>query len=470
MEEPSSTISYTDDDSRNLKMLLETFGSMVSLQAISSAYCEAQRNVYTAAELLCNYQESTSTSESLGISSDDDKLPEKNNIEENYNLAKTNNHTTSIGTVSSIIGRDYSKPKPLANEASKESTKPLKMMSSEIPASVMWGDDNGTGEESMHKELEDFMFKMLGEGFQLDKNVIHNVLGLCGYNVQKSMKELLDLSAITLGKSDDVLGATAQTPVGSSVELGAFENQQKLTSGKAKSGPGSSKQDVKKSNLEKDILRNLFFAPPIFEEQPKIVIPARKRSSPYMVTEPFKDEIMIPDRKTVTVKHKFTADDDDSENSYEELRKSVKQYWSTMREYYEAAVNAFAEQDLLLAYKLLEKGHFFKNKARIADEKSAQILIQNRDEVEEMCIDLQDHDPKDAIRNVKIQLPNLCGIPSIQYLKLVIGTDGSNPKEVARKRQITKLLEKVNVKWTEEGDGWMIVIKVDEINPKSLKF
>lgn len=79
-------------------------------------------------------------------------------------------------------------------------------------------------------------------------------------------------------------------------------------------------------------------------------------------------------------------------------------------------------------------------KAREADERSAQKLIQTRlvqnaslrsmlffsdifqtgdsipnfncrDEIEEVSIDLQDHEPKGAIRLLKFHLTNLSGIP-----------------------------------------------------------
>lgn len=91
------------------------------------------------------------------------------------------------------------------------------------------------------------------------------------------------------------------------------------------------------------------------------------------------------------------------------------------------------------------------NKAREADERSAQKLIQTRlvqndsllpllflsdifqtgysvpnfncrDEVEEVSIDLQDHEPKGAIRLLKSHLTNLSGIPcglSFFYLALI---------------------------------------------------
>ncbi|KAL0443519.1 UNVERIFIED_CONTAM: hypothetical protein Slati_2074600 [Sesamum latifolium] len=57
---PPSSFSYTDEDQKNLKELLEAFGSIVSLDDIASAYCEAGRNLCFAAEILCNNQGSIS--------------------------------------------------------------------------------------------------------------------------------------------------------------------------------------------------------------------------------------------------------------------------------------------------------------------------------------------------------------------------------------------------------------------------
>ncbi|KAM7498719.1 hypothetical protein LguiA_023133 [Lonicera macranthoides] len=283
---------------------------------------------------------------------------------------------------------------------------------------------------------------------------------------RQSMEKLLDLSASTLENSDYVLSMAAQNPTRKSLDLGALQCQQESTSRASAIG----KREKDRNDLQKEILKSLFNVPERAEEAPKRIHTVRTRAYGHVVTEPLK-ETTPPFRKTVTVKAKVTEDEDDeSENSYEVLRKAVKEYWNTMKEYYEAAVDSFAKGDLDRAYKLLEEGQFFMKKAREADERSAQKLIQTRDEIEEVSIDLQDHEPRGAIRLLKSHLTSLSGIPSIQYLKLTVGTNGSNAKEGARKRLILKLLEKESIKWTEEGDGWIIVIRVDQINPKSLKF
>lgn len=36
--------------------------------------------------------------------------------------------------------------------------------------------------------------------------------------------------------------------------------------------------------------------------------------------------------------------------------------------------------------------------------------------------------------------------------------------------QIMKFLDREDIKWTEEGNGWIIVIQLDVIDPKKLSF
>lgn len=168
-----------------MKQLLDAFGSAVSLEDIASAYCRADRNVYDAGELLCNLLGSTSSSstyaskeESLG--SDDDFLDKSNLSERNGIASKQKKGSASMGTVSGLIGREYSWSGPSRNESPKPN-KPLKLYSEELPSSEIWDEkvpvNTLATAERMPTDTEEFLFKMLGDGFQLDMNIIQEVLG-----------------------------------------------------------------------------------------------------------------------------------------------------------------------------------------------------------------------------------------------------------------------------------------------------
>ncbi|XP_058218299.1 putative nuclear RNA export factor SDE5 isoform X2 [Rhododendron vialii] len=474
-EELTSNTSWCNyGDKRDLEQLLDAFGSAVSLKDIASAYCQADCDIYAAGELLCNLQGSTSSScafasKEESLASDDDLLDKSNLAETNGIASKPKKCSASMGTVSGLIGREYSRSRPSRNEAPK-TNKPLKLSSEDVPVSEIWDErvptDMSASVESMPMATEEFIFKMLGDGFQLDLKIIHEVLGRCGYDVQMSMEKLLDLSACTLENCNDVLGMAAQKPIekySESKSLSCREQPQHIS---------SARSDKDRYTLQKEVLEALFTVPERSEEAPEKIIPVRnvRRSRGFgrVVVGPLKDTTI--EHKTVIAKLLVTEDEnEEDENSYQVLRKAVKEYWTTMKEYYKAAVDAFAKGDPERANKLLEEGHFFKEKARDADEKSAKKFLETREE-DVVSLDLHEQDPKEAISLLRIHLSTLSGIPSIEYLKIIVGANAEDSKEGARKRRVMKLLEKESIKWSEERNGRTIVVRLDEIDPKGLSF
>lgn len=185
-EELTSSTSWCNyGDERDLEQLLDAFGSAVSLEDIASAYCQAGCDIYAAGELLCNLQGSTSSScasasKEESLASDDNLLDKSNFAETNGIASKPKKCSASMGTVSGLIGREYSRSRPSRNEAPK-TNKPLKLSSEDVPISEIWDErvpaDMSASVESMPMDTEEFIFKMLGDGFQLDLKIIQEVLG-----------------------------------------------------------------------------------------------------------------------------------------------------------------------------------------------------------------------------------------------------------------------------------------------------
>ncbi|XP_071905291.1 putative nuclear RNA export factor SDE5 isoform X1 [Coffea arabica] len=488
-EELPSTLSYYDNDKRNLEQLLETFGSVVSLDDIASAYCQSGRNLYAARNILCNLQCCTSKSsifmseEELQSANASSVCPSDNSVEmAQDSKSKPRKSPACMGIVSSVIGKQYVMPKTSTNGSCKP--KPLILNSDDIPVSELWDEKdflNSTERSgTMSHGIEEFLFKMLGEGFSLNKSVIQDIVGQCGYDVTKSMDKLLDLSASTLGKSDDVLKASSEKPKQGYRNMVSLlpEDQIPCTSFESlKYTPdtGNVEHQADRRNrhdLEKEVLGTLFTVRPRPEPEPKKYHPMKevRRSSlhHFIVEEPLK-ETVIEDEPVIRTKQVSENNNEENEDDYDVLRKAVMEYWTTMKEYYKAAADAFAINDHEKAHKLMEEGHFFMKKAREADEKSAEKLIESNDE-EEMFVDLNEFEPKDALRFLKIQLTSLSGIASYKYLKVLVGSNEQNAKSGPRKRLITKLLERESIKWSEEGNGWVIVIQLDVIDPKKLSF
>ncbi|KAL1299498.1 hypothetical protein AAHE18_18G114800 [Arachis hypogaea] len=397
---------YSDVEERDLSVLLESFGSLFSLEDIASAYCEAKRNVNMAAEILCA---SSNSDELKGTISEPTKVssasefPNSLHGKRNSGAVKSKPHRVSLGTVSGVVGKD--ERDSLKIEAAKG---------------------------SMRDDVVNFLFQMLGDGFELDKDKIHDVLGLCGYDVKKTMEELLDMSASRLEKGDDDHGLAGEN----------LKDQHPDVSSASRS-----------------------------EELPKHRLPVR--STPYRYG---RRVVRIPDdtpkvqQSTTVVPQVVKEESDEDENSYNVLRRAVRENWATMKEYYSAAVDAFAKGDYARADRLMEQGHFYNRMAREADEKSAQKLLQSSESNDDAIpLDLSEHEPKEALRLVKFHLTTLSGIHSIKYLKVIVGT-GDEDKKGTRKKLIIKQLSKNSIQWTEEDNGRILRLKLDEIDRKTLNF
>lgn len=191
--EASVSCNAYDDETRALERLLDIFGSALSLREIASAFCKAGRNFEMAADILSEANECSSSFSSSHTSNGKAKAVDlSEQLSENiskicedafFKPVKPKKHSAAVGTVSSVIGREYSKPKtPKTSSAGlSQVDKPLKVNLSEFAVAEIQKDDvlldSMTQKDPINFDVEVFLFKMLGEGFQLGMDVIHDVLG-----------------------------------------------------------------------------------------------------------------------------------------------------------------------------------------------------------------------------------------------------------------------------------------------------
>uniref|UniRef100_A0A5B6ZEX4 DUF1771 domain-containing protein n=2 Tax=Davidia involucrata TaxID=16924 RepID=A0A5B6ZEX4_DAVIN len=471
MEAFGSNTLQNDDEGRVLEGLLDAFGSTFSLEEIASAYCKAGRNADLAGTMLYDLKGHTfttdkSSSKSSQIHTSNGEAQSENSsetysttifgkssdLDRNLKASKPGSCRVSMGTISCVLDKGYVRSTSLANQSCMMK-KPLKLDSNDFLACELLREKhslNLVGDDNQQNDVEDFLFKMLGDGFQLDRNIIREVLGCCGYDMKKSMEKLLDLSATTLDKRDNFLGESTK-----------------------KSADRGSREQRERNDLQ-EVLAALFHAPERSEEFPGRTVAVntveRSRASGQVVVEPLRDT--NAEHKTCNMNQHQDTEEDDGEDSYRDLRRAVKEYRAAMKEYYKAAVEAFAKGDHVRASKLLEEGQFFHRKADEADEESVQKIFETRNtETEDaMSLDLHNHGAKEAIRLLKCHLSSLSGIPSMKYLKVIMETNDEDVSKGARKRLIIKLLDKESIKWIEEGNAGTILIRLDEINPKHLSF
>ncbi|KAK6157423.1 hypothetical protein DH2020_011671 [Rehmannia glutinosa] len=406
---PSSS-SYTDDDQMNLKYLLEAFGSVVSLEDIASAYCESGKNLDSTAEKLCSIQ-SSSTETSLPKSTDNtasssSRCPSNKPDSAHISTSKPKKSSASMGTVSDVIGKNYIKPRTQSDGVNQK-LKPVKINSDDFPVSEIWDEKRELAttsrNESMDSDIQEFLCKILGDGFKLEMSVIQGVIGKhCWLNT--SIDKLIDLSAATLEKSDDVIGIAAANvrPASCkhlcwSVHLSNVCIRKSNTDVNRGDEPILPQADTKKKDIQREVLEALFSVPDRFEEKESTGPVRRGQRSAHgrVVSKPL-EETIIEDFTYIT-RQPVNERSDEANQTYEDLRTAVMEYWVMMKEYYKASVDAYTRKDYENAQKLLEE--------------------------------------------------------------VVVGTNGEDKKDGRRKRLITKLLEKEGIPWTEEGNGWIISVR-----------
>ncbi|XP_070006857.1 putative nuclear RNA export factor SDE5 isoform X3 [Nicotiana tabacum] len=465
MEAPP-TVLFTDDDRKNLEQLLDVFGRVVSLDDIAAAYCKAGRDPIIAGDILGDLQASTSittTSASEEKIEDSLTLTSESEFEEvgdsvtltsesasdihakraGPSSSKQKKLSVSMGTVSSMIPRDYVTNRPLIPETSTR-IKPLKLSVDDFFTSEIRDEKAPLGAAAMSETLpgsvEEFLFKMLGDRFSLDMSVIEDVVGQCGYDLNKSMDKLLDLSASTLGKRDDILDIGVQKSVESpdfasvaSHETPSMQDPTSRSKAKnmTKNGFNLSKKEKDRYELQKEVLQTLFNVPARHDGVDDVIRHVREveksRRLSQFVVKPSQET--VERQILIRTPQSDAKNGEENEESYEVLRKAVKEYWITMKEYYKAAAEAFQKGDQVKAHRFLEEGNFFMTKARETDEQSTQKLLENSYSKEIVTVDLHDFEPKEAVRYLKFQLTSLCGISSIQYLKIIVGITNEEAKD-----------------------------------------
>ncbi|XP_020573720.1 putative nuclear RNA export factor SDE5 isoform X2 [Phalaenopsis equestris] len=494
----SSSSCAIESDDAQLKALFDTFRSVCSLKDIALAYSKAGHNVERAGEILCNY----SKNQTQGSFHDYNCEGSFKHLEESSRKGNTSNSrllgdisggrrpkklSASVGSVSSFIGKTYFRPTSSLNEPSR-TTKP--MIFSVVESSVAESANEKLGSESVdekllfdrstelisinNKDVEEFIFSMLGDGFKLSMDCIQEVLGNCGYNVKQSMEELFSLSAKTLG-IDKAVDINSHRISRLNEETASYEVENKNLPPQGYSKETSFLNE-EKINLSRQVLESLFSAPDIFEEEPKVKrlewgLNRTRVRGQKPVTKPFDDYASSPTLETELAKNEIRRDEED----YQMLRKAAKQHWDTMKLYYEAAVDSFTKGNKAQASYCLEQGKHYYQLAREADEKSSRLILEKAEQEEkgnELPLDLRAHSVNESIRLLKLHLLSLASIPSFSHLKVTVNTESDNTSRGKRRREkVLQLLEKESIRWSEaEGSPGIILIPLNGMDHKQLSF
>ncbi|KAK9159071.1 hypothetical protein Scep_005645 [Stephania cephalantha] len=194
----ASGVGEGKDEEQSMAMasLAEAFSS-ISMERVALAYGEAGGDANRAAEILGSLLESSSSTDPCSSSSgwsssergfdfsgDDpstsstssERLSEEDLMQLHVSVrGKERKSVASMGTVAGVIGKDY-----MATNKRLSRNSPALKAVREAP--------------EHNEEVEQFIWSMLGEDCELSMEVVRDVLGQCGYNVEKALDALLDLS------------------------------------------------------------------------------------------------------------------------------------------------------------------------------------------------------------------------------------------------------------------------------------
>ncbi|KAG0534023.1 hypothetical protein BDA96_04G242900 [Sorghum bicolor] len=472
--------SSSDDETRALSTLLDVFSCAFSLDDIADAYIKANGDVNKAGDFLTDLQltlphiNDVRSSVETNLSHTDKAVQE--NCTDNSSRPKTlpwteqaveekhiensdqtkmpeklHKSSAAFGTVSSMLGKEPTRAATTVSRASRKD-KPLRV---ELPEYMrddfkMKSDesDSAPRRETLNdRDVEEFLFCMLGEGFKLSMELIREVLGSCGYDIKKSMEELMsfyekDPDKKAEGKHNTIKDVAVECSVPKGRCLGS-QSIVGMQRSKPKISPG-------------EVIEAIFTVPDRLEEEPKLKryeLGANRNRVPYQkpVLKPLEDistySTEIPVKIIVGSKASSV-----NEEEYQNYRRAAKQHWDMMKQYYEKAADAFREGNQKEVDYLIQEGKRCYQMARLADEKSAGEIIKPKEteSKNEFCLDLRKQDAANVSNLLRLHLKQLANIPSFDYLKVIIGVDDGSFKMGQKRRKVMKYVEKNSFQWTEE--------------------
>ncbi|XP_027111121.2 SMR domain-containing protein At5g58720-like [Coffea arabica] len=477
---PQSNQAEEEEKHKVVESLVEAFGT-ISVEEAEAAYNEAKGDVNKAAEILgdlyvkesstedqstsCssssgNFASTSSGSGSSGSSSASEVFAEANVVCPNgvrNQKGRQKKVVAAAGIVSTVLGKDY-----VRSVTKKSSSK---------------------SKGSWNKEdVEQFLFSMLGEDCELGMPVVSDVLCGCGYDVEKALNILLELSS-SLGEQTHVGNANANIREDASSNL---EGNSSLTDRTSDSTSYSSESDFPKNavctehigrshfqvlagidnhssknpahmepDLSQQVLESLFNmpTPKSAEREPntmnwrKIV---KKMTSLGQGTHPGDGAL---------VRNSLAKGDD-----YQVFRQSAKQHWESMKFCYQKAASAFSNGERDYAAVLSEKGRTHSKMAREAEEKASQDIFQARNKgIENMItIDLHGQHVKEAMRLLKLHLLFGAYVRSVRSLRIITGCGRHGVGKSQLKQSVINLLKKEGIEWSEENSGTLLISRLDQ--------
>ncbi|PRQ34485.1 putative Smr domain-containing protein [Rosa chinensis] len=355
----------------------------------------------------------------------------------------------SAGTVSNVLGKEYVRSR----------------------MTKLSGLKNGVaaGEE----EAEQFLCSMLGDDSELNLAVVRDVLCQCGYDVEKALDCLLEVSSslseqpgrssnysykengrYSTGQFDSLTDRASDCTSYSSEDNiwysgYAHRNYAEVLASSEAHHPMSPSST--KSNLPQKVLESLFNISKTPEYEPK----AMNWKNVVNKLQSLGPEVDGGTSSSAEAKQDTSAKGDE----YHAFRVTASQHWDLMKSYYQKAATAYSKGSREHAGYLSEQGRVQTKMAQKADEKASKEIFKARNkDIENMItIDLHGQHVKQAMKLLKIHLLFGTYAQSVQFLRVITGCGSHGLGKSKLKQSVIQLVENEGITWTEENQGVVLI-------------
>lgn len=469
----TASSSAAGEERRDLTWLLDAFAS-ATFDQIDSAYREAGGDPFVAAGILSSTQDTHPPQPPQPAPQPPpppDLSPRSGSGGRKAGRRPKRVAVAATGMVANVIGKEYTRP--AANSV--------------VSMPNAWkgrdGESDGSGSggrKDSVEEAEQFLCSMLGDNSELGMGVVRDVLGQYGYDVEKALDALLDISGVSSVENMETNHQSARR--NDTCHLDMFSGNglsvENLTAGNRRSLRQLT-DEISNTGLQSELGHEFLWG------EPQISYAEAVKEAPRSSTLPSRSTVMkagpqqvldslfkIPEtrtyepssmdwkkvvRKLQTIN--YTAASNNHERpkdggGYRELRGVAARHYDKMKEYYQKAAFAYSKGDRSYASYLAEEGKHYRELGRIEDEKASRNIFEARNKhiTNTVTIDLHGQHVQHAMNLLKIHMMICICIPSV-LLRVITGCGSEGTGKGKIKRSVIELAEKEHIEWREENSG-----------------
>lgn len=469
------------EEEKIINRLVEAF-SLASIEEAEAAYKEAKGDPDKAAEILFGLSDNSevfqascsSSSQSFGLdsmSNSSEGFTELGGFSDSTSSrssrgSKGKKVVAATGTVSTVLGKNY-----VSSSSRKELVK-----------------EKGLGGAKVNvEETEQFLCSMLGDDCELSMGVVRDVLCNCGFDVEKALEVLLDLSAphCETSGSDKYSSSSSSSaeysrnidcidnfwqPIDRGSDSNSYSSDGDLQdnvrfldfNGRSYAEALASSDDSSKlaaatlrtdgPELPQQVLESLFHTPRSSEQDPKSM---NWRNVAKQMESFAQKRVQLGPSSFIAQELNTQA----KGAEYLVFRETARQEWDKMRTCYQKAAAAYSNGEKSYAAYMSEQGKLCSKMAREADEKASMQIFKARNKGIEnvLTIDLHGQHVKPSMKLVKLHLLFGTYISSVQYLRIITGCGSSGFGKSILKQSVVNLLINEGINWKEENQGTLLI-------------